>query len=158
MHRNAVNTLCLLLLTLALGVVGLWARSEWVRDVVVLDTADSWQLTLKSAGGALVLRYEPPPFVGTRVAGLQHRSTAWARLCGVEHPEAWTRWLPYIHPLDDEVGIPYWLLASMLTSGPACLAVRRQFAALDPTTCPACGYDLRGSTGACPECGEAAQV
>jgi hypothetical protein len=56
------------------------------------------------------------------------------------------------------LGFPLWLPASIfgLLSIPAIRALRRRVRpARQPGTCAGCGYDLRGSTDRCPECGMA---
>jgi hypothetical protein len=53
------------------------------------------------------------------------------------------------------IAIPYWAIASLLAalSGWSLLRRRSHREQLLPGHCRACGYDLRGSNGACPECG-----
>lgn len=50
---------------------------------------------------------------------------------------------------------PYWFLAWLATWAPVVAAVRlfRSRYRLRKGLCGACGYDLRGSAGRCPECG-----
>jgi len=54
-----------------------------------------------------------------------------------------------------EWGIPYWSLA--LVAGAAALLAYRPIARqrrwIRSGHCGACGYDLRGSSSCCPECG-----
>lgn len=54
------------------------------------------------------------------------------------------------------VAIPYWAISSLLAALLlwAFLLRRSQRERLLPGHCRACGYDLRGSNGKCPECGE----
>jgi len=54
------------------------------------------------------------------------------------------------------IAIPYWFIAALLLalSIRAILRRRSQRARFLPGHCRACGYDLRGSNGRCPECGQ----
>jgi hypothetical protein len=59
----------------------------------------------------------------------------------------------------DACHIPYWFLLLLFGGGglPLILRVRaerRRRRRLRANQCLACGYDLRGSSGRCPECGE----
>jgi hypothetical protein len=51
--------------------------------------------------------------------------------------------------------LPYWLLILLSAAAPtrAVLRWRRRQIRLASGLCAACGYDLRGSSGRCPECG-----
>ena len=54
--------------------------------------------------------------------------------------------------------VPFWVLSLVLagTGGWAAFAWRRQRAWRRDGRCRRCGYDLRATTGVCPECGTAA--
>ena len=54
-----------------------------------------------------------------------------------------------------EVDVPFWLFAAFFV-GPLVLSTRASYQLhkrLKVGMCLRCGYDLRGSPGACPECG-----
>jgi hypothetical protein len=51
-------------------------------------------------------------------------------------------------------GLPAWFMVPLcVTTG--VLTLRRLIGKWTPGTCKTCGYDLRASTGRCPECGTA---
>ena len=56
------------------------------------------------------------------------------------------------------IAIPYWFIAFLLAALSCWSLLRRrsQRARFLPGHCRACGYDLRGSGGRCPECGHPA--
>jgi len=54
------------------------------------------------------------------------------------------------------IAIPHWWFATLATLWLAFLVWWRKLRA--PVDCPQCGYDLRGSQGACPECGAVPQA
>jgi predicted amidophosphoribosyltransferase len=53
------------------------------------------------------------------------------------------------------VGIPYWFITLMSASACALMVWRwrRRRVRTGPGSCARCGYDLRGSSERCPECG-----
>ena len=54
------------------------------------------------------------------------------------------------------VGIPWWFVMVVALLGPLRWLSHHRRRRNDPAPrCPACGYDLRASPDACPECGEA---
>ena len=55
-----------------------------------------------------------------------------------------------------KIGLPYWLLAGIFAILPWRWFVlhRREKRRAMIGCCAACGYDLRASSGRCPECGE----
>ena len=62
------------------------------------------------------------------------------------------------HEARHDVHVPYWALVSAFLGGGlptvrACIARRRRVRRLIAGCCPSCGYDLRGMTQRCPECG-----
>lgn len=64
----------------------------------------------------------------------------------------WVRWGYFV------IGVPFWALGAALAGAAAtgASAWRRQRRWEKQGRCRACGYDLRGSAGVCPECGTAA--
>ena len=51
------------------------------------------------------------------------------------------------------VGIPYWFITFNLAWGCALMVRRFRSVRRAPSACAHCGYDLRGSSERCPECG-----
>lgn len=109
---------------------------------------------LGAAGGSITLTppLKPPepdkPFVvsGGTLTFTGGRRAAYATRA---FPAFWSR----------QVVVPYWLVlvvAAMPTMGFGLLAARRARVRRSRRArglCVACGYDLRGSSGSCPECG-----
>ena len=58
------------------------------------------------------------------------------------------------------VVVPFWFLVCLILAWPTIrlLARKRRRERLLQGCCPACGYDLRATSGACPECGAVAAV
>lgn len=182
MRRRLLNLLTLLSLLLCAAAVGLWVRGYRVVDVAVVaagraDTratvVDEWKLM--SGKGVLALIWQrdtspPAPPFGEAGPRFSHstlapqafavaRATFWQRL-GFNRTDhaaldpaypAWSR-------RSRAVRVPYWSL--VLASGalpawrlPRLWRTRRTVAR---GHCLACGYDLRATSGRCPECGTAA--
>ena len=61
------------------------------------------------------------------------------------------------------IGVPYWLLVALTGAWPVWFVCRHVTAALRRADremrgrCVACGYDLRGASSRCPECGTSAR-
>ena len=153
--RSAVSLLLLAF------VVALWVRSYRVGEQVgyrsVGAGASITQTSLATFGGRLALsrssvvapgtteqsgwyvegRHPRPGYATDGVAGFEFRRVA-----------SQGRWLW-------ELRVPMWALAAVLTLQPVLQmrsALRRR-RLQKPGVCCHCGYDLRGSTGRCPECG-----
>jgi len=65
--------------------------------------------------------------------------------------------------VDRRLCVPYWSLVLLFMAAPAprlarMIRTRRRQARAAAGLCAACGYDLRASTGRCPECGAPAPV
>jgi hypothetical protein len=159
----------------------LWARSLWVHDTIGWFVGrDGRRVTIAAVtgvGGAVELGVTsitlPPGAPLTENHGLGGLFTpGWqAEALPDDYPVDWReRTVPrWTHeggtlgghgaiPVEAwDVQVPYWLPvlpALVLPTSAAVGAVRRRRRRVRGC-CTACGYDLRGSPGRCPECGAA---
>src|SRR6266550_5914103 len=155
LHR--LRSLALLLPILLLGLVLLlWARS-YLPDQTHFRSHQGRMLIFFVTGG-YVLWFDPSSaqYSGSETAVeycrrvAQVQSLPMLRLGGFE----WTD-LNFKSSFPGFVAIPYWFIATVLgaLSPWAILRRRSQRDHFLPGHCHACGYDLRGSNGKCPECG-----
>src|SRR5688500_13168421 len=163
----------------------LWVRSLWVADTLQhvsrIVTADGSMRDLKirgveSNGGVLsVARMSVTGDAWRGSAGWLAPPAGWAVISQpqpsfgfvVRRPpwfgltrDRGTRLGPKTFVDRDSVSIPCWLLMIITGILPATLVRRaalhvRSRRRVARGLCRACGYDVRASTGRCPECGEA---
>src|SRR6266478_46062 len=145
-----LRRLALLLPILLLGLVLLsWARS-YLPDQTYFRTHQGRLLIFFISGGS-------PPTESSetlvdysrRIAQVQSRPSL--QFLGFE----WTD-LVFKSSYPGFIAIPFWFIAAVLAvfSLWAILRLRSQRARFLPGHCRSCGYDLRGSNGKCPECGQ----
>jgi hypothetical protein len=178
MRRRLFNLAAVGSLVLCALTIAIWVRSYWRGDSIYRRDGDRYhsfvseQGTLtsqqkrsspdgaaaapKPSGAWKYLGYEAGGASASPVAtrfgngtyqllGLQFRHETFGQRGGGKVDTLWT------------AVIPYWLLALATGLWPVAWLrrsrqVRRQ-RLLQERVCPTCGYDLRASTGRCPECG-----
>jgi hypothetical protein len=168
MKRRLFNILAAVSLVMALAVAGLWVRSYWRDDFVSarlinVGIAGSSQ---KGSTGFFLLR----PSLSSTFITWETRSensptlfvaSSWDSLC------QW-RWggfgLCRVSTSKNEdlsfIIIPhwFWIAAGLILPLSWTWQQRRVSQRQDQHLCPACGYDLRASKDACPECGAKIQA
>jgi hypothetical protein len=154
--------LCDASMTLCIAAGAMWFRSHSYHDELRRNRAprDVWVIESERGGVTLLsLRARNDGFgsggwtVGPceRLGGLQpmvvRRQPAW-RLLGFE----WDRGTSLLRW---SFRVPFWFVTAALAALPHARVIRRlrrdRSSTLD--SCPACGYNLRGTPGRCPECG-----
>ena len=161
MNRRMFTLASALSLILSLTTAALWVRSHWIADGYVTTTFQVW-----TGGGEVEGTWHPPYSVPSRFAG--YNSHPYVPLSSIPaevyvparlHRLVGARWASWINR-GERVGdawIPMWpiiigaaiLPAIGATRLPAAIRRRRVARGL----CSRCGYDLRASPSACPECG-----
>ena len=157
------------LLTAATAV--LWVRSHVAFDRVTFTTSAARYVDVASAQSGIGLRvakpypYREPLEWGRSYSYIPVRGPWYA--LGFAFHRGWIRFVPmHTGPPDfppapyAELRVPYWFLLLVFAAYPfgrAWLALRRRRERLRRArgACLCCGYDLRASTGRCPECGTA---
>jgi hypothetical protein len=128
-------------------------RAQVVRRNVGIGEAreaKTWHLRRDDPAALMVLRPQDPLDVDWRLGGIQYYRSD-RRYLNTPQMRAWI-WGFLI------VTVPYWLLALLTAILPGIVGAqlvrgmrrRRRIAA---GKCCHCGYDLRGNSGICPECG-----
>ena len=174
MRRALLNLVTILSTLLLTALVALWIRSYWVHDVYGVvhgedDPAIARVATVVSTAGVIILSRSTVTYTnpnGAASAGFLRRTLSGRKSVPVPSgPWRFDFPLPGIHHwgtarpdrTSDEwfVTVPYWLVAALAAVLPAWRFrrawLRRRRAV--PGVCRACGYDLRASSGRCPECG-----
>lgn len=116
-------------------------------------------LYLRTYRGSLALIQAHPQWereieLTSFMSGLRSQPASWGlhTVKAIGFEIIWTKDLEYGYIV---VSIPFWALCLPLLVAAAwgVAAWRRQRERERPGRCRKCGYDLRGSTGTCPECG-----
>ncbi|HEY8751908.1 MAG TPA: hypothetical protein VIM11_28260 [Tepidisphaeraceae bacterium] len=142
-----------MLLTTASILLAIWAAVMWVRSIAWLDQAvTSYRdtvLEIESAPQALEIRI---------FAGHAYHTGIWTTKWPIDPPMTFKLLAPSVWWSDDNTvfaWLPYWMF--MLPSiGLGCIALRSRQRILQRRhdgLCESCGYDLRGISERCPECG-----
>lgn len=184
MRRLAFACAATAALLLSALVVSLWVRSYWFEDMSFhATTSGSWYI--ESWRGRLTWhdsnqregstewwfsqplsgrKTDNPAFLRTWPNRLGFLYQVTARRPGAREVRdsnlGGVRLSPVLH--DRYVRAPHWSVAGLLAvASGVCLRLlprSGRVARLRRGQCPGCGYDLRGTPGRCPECGEAAAV
>ena len=154
-RRRRLFTLCSalsLLLCAALAVM--WLRSNRTEDHLGRVGANKVVIAA-SVNGLVVVG-------GYRIAETVQPQSGWRYGNRPADPVPWTALfrLPKYRSGDDvrawSVVIPYWIpVLAALVLPLRWLLWQIRVRRLKPGLCPVCGYDLRASSGRCPECGTA---
>jgi hypothetical protein len=146
-------------LIVSLGVVGSWAWSYQRQYNANVRFPSGSQIMLTTGGGRIAVEWghsdSPPP---PRIE-FKHFTAPAATGLGVNSFWTWLGFYRFIDSRTALIVVPHWLFVVMPTAVLAVMPIaramrrrrRRQLG-----LCPRCGYDLRGVTGRCPECGEPA--
>jgi hypothetical protein len=151
----------------------LWVRSHFVADTLNYhypSTTRNFSWHVNSASGLFIFgfvrqRYDPP--LSRQPDG---RIWAWFRYAPSPFSRASLPGATYLQDIGYDFGLDFassgpqlyvrtrYGLPVFLTGPPLAIHVIRASRAKrrPPHLCPNCGYDLRASTGRCPECGLAA--
>ena len=166
--RRALNRLSLAVsLIVCVALCLLWVRSDRRSDYASVTLA--WRaFVVMSYPGGLKLSTWPNPVQPRGMAfasyeyGVRNRFGAWT-----DRPTVSWKNLGFdIKPLQFsnqskpdrgafELFMPFWFLVTLCLAVPLTMAMRfvRKRRRAHANLCHACGYDLRGSKGRCPECG-----
>jgi hypothetical protein len=172
----------------------MWWRSFSIADEVTSSRTTMEQiakgysqinlrkLTLASAGGRIVVRWERywMPVANATVIELQHTTDRfWPHDWDLEHrnwpnrvsklprgmlnPRLGFSWyreeqLRPKDPLRWSFVFPHWLAVGVFALAPAVLVVKMIRRRQRSGTCAVCGYDMRATPERCPECGAVADV
>ena len=170
MTRRALNLLSAVSLLLFVLAAVLAARAAVTWDVFHLRLPGHVVFLSVNRGDAMVGKWSraeydpgPPGFLRHQALTPLERQSYWQ---GFVAPHVvWKSAGFYLvhdaggHPKSKvSFGVPLWLPLALLAAAPAARAAafargRRRKARLRRGLCPACGYDLRGTPGECPECG-----
>ena len=156
LKRRLLNLLTLLSLLLSVAVAALWVRSYWKQEWVLVSF-DRRTLDLRWGGGQLGVGFRvysvttppPAPWYGR-----------WRRLTAPPAPLVSPDSFPMGYVGRRGMAVPAWLAFLVCAVLPACRSVRitirraRLAQRLRGGLCARCGYDLRGTPGRCPECGQ----
>ncbi|MCX5661685.1 MAG: hypothetical protein NTW19_18560 [Planctomycetota bacterium] len=183
MKRRLLIALAIVSLALCLATSVEWVRSIWGTDAVVV--AKDWLNPAAPLGAIALVQFNQGVawfFVGHshHVPGADSHEDAeaagWHFMAARGAPTAGSP-LTKLHwclgfagsfeyesdaaekafMLESEFVVPYWFMVGSfaLVAVAIMLYVRHRYRPRGEHECLACGYDLRGSTGACPECGAA---
>jgi hypothetical protein len=178
MIRRLINALSVLSLLLLVATAVLWVRARSFRDAFARTNAqgDGWVVTTTSRGAAgvewTVRRVEPRDGSARRFMAYTNRHAPGAIVVGIrparrglgfgaEQFMLYARIGPNRQAMNwSGVLVPFWSLMvafGLLPAHAAWRRLRRRRAAARTAAgfCVACGYDLRGTPGRCPECGRA---
>lgn len=166
MKNFLVNLLTFLSLLLCVVVLALWGRSYRGCDALVRPAGPGDRVCVTSEFGLLVFEVEGP--VRGRVRqGWEYFKTPmprrWPFRAGRFGFEAYRGEVTHFVRLPPStvhgVAVPHWSAALALSVLPAAWLVRWRARAAarrraEAGLCARCGYDLRATTGRCPECGQ----
>ena len=162
MLRRILTILSLLLM---LAAITLWVRSHWIEDFVAYNRKGIGSLAAWSRDGRLSFwrdRYEEALVLRQRPVGWEYETNP------MKKPGRWPDGNPgrlgFVFERDSRgqdlyraLAIPWWAVAGLFALPPALYlwgwSKRRVERRLG--LCAVCGYDLRASSGRCPECGTA---
>jgi hypothetical protein len=153
MKRRLFNAAALMLLALSFAALALGVRSYWVlRRIVLVNPIQT--VALDWERGSLSLRWIDTDSEGWTFK--QDVQSEWSQ----NEVGAWVFasepiWVSNRdRPAGRFVRFPFWL-ASAALAVPGPIWAWHRWTRRGFSTCPACGYDLRGtpSGGTCPECG-----
>ena len=150
MKRWIFNAAAGLSLVLCLGTVGLWVDSyhSWR---FVQYRGPQRQTSIASLRGAIAIVAEERPRVSRSAWNYEHRSAEFVLIRGTNGYEWRFRYVSTSSFL--YAAAPHWFPALLFLVLPGIWAVKRCRRRIPPGHCKKCGYDLRGSTERCPECG-----
>jgi hypothetical protein len=156
---------------IGVAAVVMWVRGIWRIDLVGYgDESQEHGVAAIAGQGRFVLGLNVrSDWVGIQAASwprTEEMSTVeaaeWLLITGDNEPAAWhsfagflVGWGPSHYPFV-AVGLPAWFVG-LLAATPLAIhygAKRRRSRRVAQGKCARCGYDLRGSAGECPECGQ----
>jgi len=149
MKRRLFNLAALVSLLIGVAVAGLWVRGTWWTTDTLVISAGGGQVTIRTGAGAIEIK------------GVDEipREYQWVGWTSFPLPPDATKWSPEFSSTGgSRVVIPDWLLIVLCLLLPVWWAVHRYRHRPLPGHCVKCGYDLRASKDACPECGAAIPV
>ena len=170
--RRLLAPLSVLSLALLVGVLALWARSDRVRDSRLLrwhgsayalfsdrgrvgidntPTLESFQAAQRKRVEALL---DEERRLMSYLASKDDEGPRTMYIANQQYAARVTR--TQTAPLLVAHSIPYWSILPALLIFPAAwlLRYRRRLVRMSRGLCAECAYDLRGSPGRCPECGQ----
>src|SRR5688500_17254627 len=157
--------LAIVSLLLMLAAIASWVRSQWVEDVVAYNRKGVGSLAAWSRDGRLSCwrdRHAEALVLEQRTLGWEYAAQP------MRKPGRWPDGNPgrlgFVFERDNRkqylysaLAIPWWAVAGLFAIPPALYlwgwSKRRVQRRLG--LCAVCGYDLRASSGRCPECGTA---
>jgi hypothetical protein len=179
MKRRLLNLLTAVSLLLFVAVVGVWVCSYWVTLVVEHGTGQYrdeagytavWRHCTVDDGTAFLAFVRPRH--PTIPIGDVYPPPGWHWRAEFDQPPLSSRWpsdekfLGFRHPTEPKqyagtghrvlwLAVPLWSLSLVTAAAPMFWLRRawRRRRRLRAGLCPACGYDLRATSGRCPECG-----
>lgn len=153
MKRVLLPVSALLSLLLGLTMAGLWWRSVcWQGEMISICRMGRHEVQVASLAGRIHLIYYRFPHAEFSLSSTRRAS----------YSPSGTRWFPPVElvaPMGDNdklnVGAGNWLLVMLFLVAPAWWMRQPARPRSGSVLCAQCGYDLRASKDACPECGTA---